>query len=174
MVLEEDEMLLLSLATGGVVLHLFPEFVSYFELLTAFWRHSDEEFIAVAAWPHSVVMLSVTDGGINTVPLALLFLHDSKMFLLLMASTLCFLRTLGFLSDIGCDEDLLLSLLTLVPEGNVSVSLLGLTASVSFMTSEKDDSLDPGIFGTVFPLHWFPQFPKGGDDGGDTHALPLL
>ena len=64
-------------------------------------------------------MLFVAGGGINIVPLALLFLHDSKMFLLLIASTLCFLSTLGFLSDIGWWEVMLLSLPTLVTEGSV-------------------------------------------------------
>ena len=36
MALEDDEILLLSLATGVVVLHVLVGFVSYFELLTAF------------------------------------------------------------------------------------------------------------------------------------------
>lgn len=94
-VLEDDEMLLLSFDRGVTVLRVFVVFDSCFELLTAFCVDTEDEFIAAVVRPVSVVTGFVI-GGIIIVPLALLVLHDSKMFLLLIASTLCFFNTLGF------------------------------------------------------------------------------
>ena len=167
-------MLLLSLDRGGAtVLHVFVVFVSCLELLTAFWADSDAESIAVVVRPVSVVTGFVA-AGIIIVPLALLFLHDSKIFLLLIASTLCRFNTLGLCSSVAACP---VALLSLFPLGDVEtelISLLELAISVSFIDSVKEDSLDPCLCEAVTPARCLTQFPKGGEDGGDTHALPLL
>ena len=172
-VLEEDEMLLLSLDRGATVLHVFVVFVSCLELLTAFWADAEDKSIAVVVRPVSVVA-GFAAGGIIIVPLALLFLHDSRIFLLLIASTLCLFNTLGLCSSVVTCPVLLLSIFPLDDVETELISLLELATSVSFIDSVKEDSLDPCLCEAVTPARCLTQFPKGGEDGGDTHALPLL
>ena len=64
-VLEDDEMLLLSLDRGVTVLHVFIVFVSCLELLTAFWADTEDESIAAAVRPASVVTGFVAGGNHN-------------------------------------------------------------------------------------------------------------
>ena len=89
------------------------------------------------------------------VSFALLFLHDSKIFLLLMASTLCFLRTLGFLSK-G------LQFFASLPF-KVTTEACKLLSFRGSMHATSVVSVPSGLS----------QVPNGGDDGGETHALPL-
>ena len=69
------------------------------------------------------------------------------------------------------------ALVSLFPLDNVEtvcISFLALAASVSFIASVKEDNFAPCLFEVVIPVRCLPQLPKGGEDGGDTHALPLL
>lgn len=69
-------------------------------LFTAFWVGSVEVLRAVDVLVESISAILGFDSieGSTIVSFALLFLQDSKIFLLLIASTLCFLSTLGFFS----------------------------------------------------------------------------
>ena len=95
-------MLRLSFANGTFVLDVFVGKISLFGLITAFWVDSPEVLsagIVVIGFISDILGLDSVESS-TIVSFALLFLQDSKMFLLLMASTLCFLSTLGFLSSL--------------------------------------------------------------------------